>query len=115
MLLQASPLAPVTAPAPTPASALSLEQQTALRCSAAFSIVAARQRAGDAKAGAYPPLATRGREFFVRSSAQLIDQTGLSREAIAQKLRAEAILLNQADRLDSAMPGCLLLLETSGL
>ena len=60
--------------------AMSLEQQMLLRCSAAFAIVADQQARGLASAGAYPPMAQRGREFFVRSSARLMDELHLPRE-----------------------------------
>jgi len=94
---------------------LSLEQLTAMRCSAAFAIVAVRQAQGDADALAYPALAERGREFLVRSSAQLMDEAELSRETVATLLQAEAQKLSEADKISQIMPSCLLLLDASGL
>ena len=35
----------------------------------------------------YPALGTRGREFFVRTTAQLMDQTGVSRETVVSLLK----------------------------
>lgn len=94
---------------------LSLEQTTAIRCSAAFAIVTMRQAQGDANALAYPPLTDRGREFFVRSSARIMDENKISREAVAALLQAEAQKLSEGDAVDQIMPSCLLLLEASGL
>ena len=93
--------------------ALSLEQRTALRCSAAFAIVSALQARGGAQE--YPPLAQPGREYFVRSAAQLIDDTGIDRAGIAAIMQREAEAMSDADRLEAAMPACLLLLDSSGL
>ena len=94
---------------------LSLEQQTALRCSAAFAIVADGQARGNSEAVRYPPLGKRGREFFVRASAQLMDETGMDREDVAALLSAEAQKLWDEGRIDDVMPACLLLLDASGL
>ena len=110
LLLPAVAFAQSTAEAP-----LSLEQKTALRCSAAFAIIAGAQAAGDEKALAYPPMAERGQEFFVRFSAGLMDQKGLTREAVAAMLRGEAQKLLSAGEVHQIMPSCLLLLEGSGV
>ena len=92
---------------------LSLDKQTAMRCSAAFAIGATLQQRGEA--GDWPPLATRGREFFVRAMAQLMDDTGRTREQVAEVVAAQAKQLSDRPALDAAMPPCLLLLEASGL
>ena len=63
----------------------------------------------------YPLLAARGREFFVRSNAQLMDEAGLDRAAIEARLRAEADAIVAEGSLDEIMPPCLLLLDASGL
>ncbi len=94
---------------------LTLQQKTALRCSAAFAIVAERQANGDEQAASYPAMAQRGREFFVRSSAQLMDQTGMSRDQVAGLLYVEAQDLEKGDGIERIMPSCLLLLDASGL
>lgn len=79
------------APTPPPArvaqtapdfSKLTEEHKAALRCAAAFAIVATEQARGEKEAIAYPPLAYRGKEYFVRISAQVMDQAGLSREVV---------------------------------
>ena len=111
-----SPALASTAQAQQPAApALTLQQNTALRCSVAFALVAEGQARGDPAMAGYPPLGERGREFFVRSSAQLMDETGLSREAVAALLAAEIEALREPGALDGVMPPCLLLLDASGL
>lgn len=116
-LAQSAP-ALVPAPALGP-SALSLENRTALRCSAAFAIVADGQARGKQDALAYPALDTRGREFFVRASARAMDDTGLDRAAVAAALQTEARALwakgGIGGEIDQIMPACLLLLEASGI
>lgn len=108
--------APAPVPAPAPAPALSLEQQSGVRCAAAFALVAQAQATGDAAALAYPALGERGREFFVRTAARLIDETGLDRDGVARLLSAEAGRLAQEEgALERTMPPCLMLLEASGL
>lgn len=94
---------------------LTLEQSTALRCSAAFAIVAADQAAGDAKALEFPPMAQRGREFFVRASAQLMDEAGVTRTDVAALLQAEAQRQRYTGTTAEIMPACLLLLDASGI
>lgn len=118
-LLLATPLAaqdtaPAEAPAATPQ--LSLEQRMLLRCSAAFALAANRQQAGEAWALAYPPLAERGREFFMVATAQLSDETGVAVPAFEPLLRAEAEGLVAGGELQQIMPVCLTLLppETAG-
>lgn len=94
---------------------LTIQQKTALRCSTAFAVVAKKQALGDPAVADYPPLGERGREFFVRSSAQIMDETGMSREAVAELLAAEIAALQEPGALDEVMPPCLLLLDASGL
>ncbi len=107
--------APVAAPSPDTPPALSLEQRTALRCAAAFALGAEAQARGDAQAIALPPLAARGREYFVRLSARIMDDTGLPRDAIAAALKAEAEQLVRTGERHSAVPPCLVLLDAAGL
>jgi len=109
VLLAASP-ALATAPEPAP---LSLQQSSALKCSAAFALGAAAQARGEGKQ--WPDLATRGREYFVRASAQIMDETGWSRDLIALKLADQAKALGARGALAAAMPPCLLLLDASGV
>ena len=100
-----------------------LEHRMLLRCSAVFAIVAAEQQRGVASALAYPPLAERGREYFVRSSARLMDDLKLTREQVEASLRAEVEGLRKATTagddsaaaIDGVMQPCLSALEASGL
>ena len=80
------------------------------RCGAAFALVAEGQANGNAEALAYPPLAERGREFFVQAGARLMDEAGLTREELSSVLSAEAQALWDEDALDAVMPACLPLL-----
>ena len=102
--------APPAAPAP-----VTQEQRALLRCSAAFALVANGQAAGDSEAKQWPPLATRGREFFVRALAQLMDETAMGREGIAAQAAAEARALQDKGEVAKIMPSCLLMLEGSGV
>ena len=96
---------------------LPIEQQAALRCAVAIAIATESQRAGDATGKDWPDLSenNRGREFFVRSMAQLMDDTGIGREGIAPRGRKEAQALLEEGQLDAIMPACLLMLDASGL
>ena len=89
---------------------LSLDQRMVLRCSAAFAIAAHGQDRGDATMRAWPDLRERGREFFVRSSARLMDEAGLDRAAITALMQDEARSLREEGTLPAVMPVCLTLL-----
>lgn len=112
-------------PAVTPPSAeidtqdqtvkLSLEARAKLRCSAAFALVAHGQSQGSAAAQKWPDLSERGREFFVRSLAALMDQTGLDRDGIGELVSVQAQQLRDAGEVDEVMPACLVMLDNSGL
>ena len=91
-----------------------MQQQTAMRCSVAIAMAAERQKAGKGDA-AWPDLSQRGREFFVRSLARLMDETGISREALMQAATQEAADLQEGKNLEQVMPACLLMLNASGL
>lgn len=111
---------PAAAQEPPP---FTLEHRMLLRCSAVFAIVAAEQQRGVASALAYPALAERGREYFVRSSVRLMDDLQLTREQVETSLRAEVEGLRKASAeaaepagyLDSVMRPCLAALESSRL
>jgi hypothetical protein len=100
-----------------------LEHRMLLRCSAAFAIVAGEQQRGLATALAYPPLAERGREYFVRSSVRLMDDLAITREQVEASLRGEVEALRKASAeaadpagyVDGVMQPCLSALEASGL
>lgn len=101
--------------APAQAPILSQENRALLRCAAAFALVAEGQANGSVAAKQWPPLETRGREFFVRALAQLIDTTGLDRAGISRLVSAEAQVLWDKGDVDRIMPSCLLMLESSGV
>ena len=90
--------------------ALSLDQGMVLRCSAAIAIAAHGQDRGDAVMRAWPDLRQSGREFFVRSSARLMDEAGLDRAAITALMQDEARSLREEGTLQAVMPVCLTLL-----
>lgn len=116
VLSAAVPLsAQVVDPAPA-LPALTMEQETTLRCGVAFALVQQSREAGDAGFQDYPELGQRGQEFFVRTMAQLMEQTGANRDAIAKLVMREAeALKGDAQAIDQVMPACLLMLEASGL
>jgi len=109
-LFAAPLLAQSPAPEPQP---LTLGQAAALKCSAAFARGAALQARGEGSE--WPPLAERGREFFVRTSARIMDETGRSRDFVALELTRESQALAAPGTLAAAMGPCLLLLDASGL
>lgn len=95
---------------------------TALRCSAAFGIVANEQQRGIAASlRDYPPLGTRGREFFVQTGARLMDEQKLTREQVqarfkaeVEKLQGEAIASpDPASTVRAIMVPCLTLLDAT--
>ncbi|WFL78317.1 hypothetical protein P7228_04430 [Altererythrobacter arenosus] len=96
-------------------TALSLEAQAKLRCAAAFALVSHGQDNGNEAAKKWPDVSERGREFFVRALAGLMDETGLDREGIGRLVSAEAQKLWDKDEIDDVMPACLVMLESSGL
>ncbi|MEL7189271.1 MAG: hypothetical protein AAGK17_06930 [Pseudomonadota bacterium] len=98
---------------PVSDQALSQESRALLRCSAAFAIVAKGQENGNEAALKWPKLDGRGREFFVRSLAQLMDETGLDRAGISRLVSAEAQSLWDNQQVDTIMPSCLVMLERS--
>lgn len=110
LALQAAPEPTVAEPAP-----LSQENRALLRCAAAFALVARDQAAGDSQATQWPDLSLRGREFFVRAMAQVMDATGRDRAGIAALANAEAQALTASGDVPKIMPTCLLMLEASGL
>ncbi|MBV7265125.1 hypothetical protein [Erythrobacter ani] len=94
---------------------LSQDSKALLRCSAAFAVVSHGQSIGNEAALKWPKLDARGREFFVRSLAQLMDETGLDRDGISQLVSAEAQQLWDDGEIKAVMPACLVMLEASGV
>ena len=123
LALAALPLAAQDAPATGPAAAetalptLTLEQRSSLRCGVAFGLIAKGQAEGDARAVAYPEMEPRGREFFVRTMAQLMDDHGLTREQ-AGKLSFDTLkdlMALPLDEREALLPACFAMLDASGL
>lgn len=111
--LAASPALAQDAPVAGPPPALTIQQATAMKCSAAFALVAAAQARGEGRE--WPAVMPKGREFMVRSAAQLMDETGRTREQVAAELTGQAKALGEPGALAAAMGPCLLLLDASGL
>ncbi|MDE2596082.1 MAG: hypothetical protein KGL44_04295 [Sphingomonadales bacterium] len=100
------------AQAPVP-DRLSGEQRLALHCGAVFAIAARAPQAA-------PGQAARGREFFVRTAARIMDETGMTREEIRAAAMADAATTlaalppepARAPALARQIDGCLPLLDT---
>ena len=115
VLLVVSAQAAVAPPAADHAQ-LSLEQRTAIRCSSLFAIVARQQEAGDAEALEYPPMMPRGREFFVRTMAKMMEDPAFDRERVRDLLADEALALaGDREAQAAAIPPCLALLDLAEL
>ncbi len=86
MSLQLPHLRLQAAPSPAPPvrlEDLTVQESAALRCSVAFAYVSDWQKDGDARGAAWPGLeAQGGREFFVRTMAQLMGRRGLDRRGV---------------------------------
>lgn len=81
-----------------------------LRCSVAFAIVAGAQEREEEQALQYPPLDETGREFFVRALVQVVDETGLPAEDVADIAADEARAIFADGTHYQMMPVCLPLL-----
>ena len=89
-------------------------QSAALRCGVVFALGAQMQADRNPVAAGWPPLAARGKDYFVRALAQLMDDTGASRETLAAMATREVPALKEERAITAAMPACLALLEASG-
>ena len=103
------------AAAPAGEPVLTPPQAEALRCGVVFALGARLQNDKSPTAAGWPPLGARGREYFVRVTAKLMDDTGASREALSALAMREAPALGEPRALAAAMPGCLALLDAAGL
>lgn len=112
LMMQAAPAE--AAPA-QPAPQLNAQQRASLRCSAAFALVAQGQDNGNEDALKWPMMEEKGREFFVRTTATIMDELALDRSQIGDLLTQEAQSLIDKNELEAIMPACLTMLETSGL
>ena len=108
--------APVQPPAATAfLPELPMAEATAVRCSAAFGLAVKRQKQGDAAALQWPDLKDRGREFFLRSLQSIMIDHELSQGQVQALVMLDLGDLERPGRLGEVMPGCLLLLDASGL
>lgn len=96
---------------------LTLQQSASLRCGVVFGAVAAAQDRGDKEALALPPMKERGREFFVRTMAKLMDDKNLDRDQVKALVMGQIEEIVKTDTADVAdeMPACMLMLEAAGL
>lgn len=123
LLLAAAALALQTAQAPAPATPppaladLSVDEAAALRCSVAFALVSEWQKDGDPRGDGWPGLAENGgREFFVRTMAQLMDRRGLDRQGVLDLVALQNERFRAGtDAVPAIMPACLLLKSAAGL
>lgn len=76
-------------------SKVTAEHRVALRCAAAFAIVASEQQRGIASALAFPPLAARGKRYFVDVSTRVAGEAGLTREQVRDLLTADVARMQQ--------------------
>lgn len=97
---------------------LTPEHRAALQCAAVFAIVASEQANGAPAALAFPPLAVRGKRYFVEVSTRVIAEAGLTREQVRDLIVADVGTLQKsasADPADTAlttqMRACLPLLD----
>ncbi len=105
-----------SAPLLTDEPELTLQQQTTVRCGTAFALANVAQELDEAWAADFPEIGERGREYFVRSSAQLMDDTGMTREQVEMLYMQEASAMGaDTARIVEIMPACLSLLDASGL
>lgn len=108
-------LAAITlAAAPAAEPVLTPPQAAALRCGVVFALGAKLQEEKLPLSLAWPPLGTRGKEYFVRVTAKLMDDTKASRETLSAMAMRQVPALGSPAALAEAMPGCLPLLDASG-
>lgn len=103
------------AAAPTPAPSLTPPQSAALRCGVVFALGARMQADGKPAASAWPALGTRGREYFVRVFARLMDDTGATRDQLTALAGRETAAVKDDAAVAAAMPACLALLDAAGV
>ena len=111
LTLAATPAMPAAATPPS----LTPPQAAALRCGVVFAMGAKMQADGKPVATNWPPLDQRGREFFVRTAARIMEETGASRDAIQALAAAQLITLRGDGAVAAAVPGCIVLLDAAGV
>ena len=116
-VLLLSPAALAAQEAPVGLAQLEPAERLALRCGVAFGMIAEGQARGDPRASEYPAMQTRGREFFVRNTAALMEKRSLTQEQ-ARRLSFDTLIEITSEGIEAReamMPTCLRLLDESGL
>lgn len=90
-------------------------QAQALRCGVVFALGAKLQDDNAPVAAGWPELSERGKEYFVRVTARLMDDTKAMREVISAMAMRQVAALSDPAALGAEMPGCLPMLDASGL
>lgn len=78
------------------------DHRAALRCAAAFAIVALEQADGDAPEG-WPPLALRGKQYFADTGAQVMREAALDRDEVRDLMTADVRALQAAPDPEAAL------------
>ncbi|QZD96392.1 hypothetical protein [Qipengyuania gelatinilytica] len=96
---------------------LTLEQQTNFRCGVAFGLVAGGQDAGYERTLVYPAMEPRGEEFFVRVTAQIMEDTRFTHDVMNALVDRELASFQSEgfEAVEAIMPACLTLLDASGV
>ena len=102
------------AAAPTVEPQLTPPQAQALRCGVVFALGARLQADNSPLAASWPALGTRGKEYFVRVTARLMDDTGASRETLSAMAMRHVPALADPTATAAAVQECLPLLDASG-
>lgn len=110
-------------PAPALANAGGPVLDLQVRCAALFALVAGEQARKVPGADRFPPLGERGKAFFVATGVRLIDERGLTREAVEPLFRREIAALqaefaaapDPAAHAEAQMALCLPLLPPTAL
>ncbi|WP_374528930.1 hypothetical protein [Novosphingobium sp.] len=98
-----------------------VDLDTAVNCAVVFGIIASEQQRGAPGADAYPPLAERGKEFFVQVGARLIDEQHLNQDQAREYFQSRAKSLQNElasasdpkQRLDALAGPCINLLDAA--
>lgn len=83
-------------------SRLTGDHRAALRCAAAFAIVATAQSGGDALPG-WPPLSVRGKRYFADTGVVVMKDAGLDRDAVRDLIASEVRAVQTAGDPDAAL------------
>ncbi|WP_054106968.1 hypothetical protein [Novosphingobium sp. AAP83] len=102
LALSSAVTAQTSAPPVPDLSRLSEDHRAALRCAAAFAIVATVQSGGESLAG-WPPLSVRGKRFFADAGVAVMREAGIDRAAVRDLIAGEVRALQTAAEPDAAL------------